>query len=256
MPIHHAFDTPRICRKAVCAFLIAVALYACAPTDHHIIMLNLRAQFAQQGCECVPLGWVPVRLADTYYQGYSAELDQTDWWLPPKWVGRVSTKDLKHANVRVTYDLLNELTRVGMLDRKPAADAFEYHLTLSALPFYYDEDALGNNPEHFTYLCYSRMVPERLTWSEPIHLEQIGDAPEKMEAFRAAFEWRPSPAAAWAENAFLRSHSVVLAPSQHTLTVKFVNWKGTWEIYHVNMFASALPHIGVTDASVWPASRL
>ncbi len=237
------------------ALLILAALSACSPTNHLVIMHFVNAQFARQNYQCVPLGWVPVPFDGTYYEGYSAELDETDWWLPPKWVGSVNSSELKHADVRVTYELLNELVSVGMLDRDRVHGGFRYHLTMRALPFYFDENDFGNNPEHFAYLCYSGIVPQRVIWNQPIHVEQVHGGSGKTQVFRAAFEWLPSTVAPWADSAFIQSHSVILAPTKGPIVVKFVNRQGTWEISNVHLFASALPRIGFADASAWPKSR-
>ncbi len=196
--------------NAACVLLAAAALSSCSPTDHRIILYALRERFHYY--ECVPLGWVPVPVDGTYVQGYSAELDQTDWWLPPKWVGSIRIDRLKHRDARVTYALLNELVRVGMLDRNRVKNSFRYHLTWRALSYYFDENDFGNNPEHYSFLCYSKIAPQRVVWNEPIHRERIGGS--ETDVFRAKVEWLPGPVAAWAEDAFLQSHSVTLVPAR------------------------------------------
>jgi hypothetical protein len=203
--------------------------------------------------ECVPLGWVPVPAGDTYHRGYSAELDETDWWLPPTWSGVIRASELRRPDVKATYDVLNELVRAGVVQLQTSADRFRYHLTWQGLRYYFDGDDFGNNPSHNSFVCFSGMEPQRVIWSEPVHVEQNRDGSGETQVFRAAFEWRPGPPAAWANDAFLQSHSVILEPVNGPLVVRFVNRRGEWEIDYPR--ATALPRLGFADASVWPASR-
>jgi hypothetical protein len=205
--------------------------------------------------ECVPLGWAPVARGDGYYEGYSVELDETGWWLPPTWAARMNPKSLNSADARVTFTLLNHLAAAGMLRKDRFGDSIAYHLTWNGLPYYFDEDDFGNNPEHYSYLCYSRIVPERVLWSQPIHGERTVQGSTESQVFRAAVQWSPGPMAPWASDGFIRSHSVFLPPDTHPIVMKFVNVDGVWEIDRSS--SSLVPHLNFAEANAWPraASR-
>ena len=230
-----------------------MALNACSPTSHWFVMHTLRTQLALQYHECVPLGWDPVPVAGTYYPGYSAELQDTNSWLPALWLGSIHTSDLRQPDGRAAYEVLNELVRVGMLERKQVAAAFHYRLTLRAVPYYFDDNEYGDNPEHWPYLCYSRMVPTQVVWNQAIREERYGEGSQQAEAFRVAFEWQPSPVPLWANDATLRSHSVILAPRRIRVIAKFIKRDRQWAID--NLYSSAPFQPYVVDASVWPRLR-
>lgn len=236
------------------AALIALAgLTACAPTDHGVILKNLRVQLAQQYHECVPLGWDPVPVfAGAFYRGYSTEYVPDVKWLPAQWIGIVHSQDLRNPDVRASYDVLNELLRVGMVERNVMPGGFRYHLTMRALDYYFERTQYRNNPGGESYLCYSAIVPQRVLWNQPIHIEKDRDG-QPIQAFRAAFEWRASPIADWASSALLRSHSVILPPLESPTIAKFVNVDGDWVIQNVSASIATLPR--VTDAAVWPPLR-
>jgi hypothetical protein len=235
------------------ALLAAAALSACSPTNHLFIMHAVRARFASLYDKCIPLGWVPVPAAGTYLQGYSAEIsEETEWWLPPRWSGSVQASQLQRRDVRAVFQVLNELVRAGMLDVDREPGGFHYHLTMQALPYYVDRDDLGNNPEHFSYLCYSKIVPRRIVWNEAIHFERVRGVAGKAKVFRAAVQWLPGPQAAWADDPILRSHGVILASTERLIIVKFVNSEDSWQVDFVN---SGFPSISVVDASAWPKSQ-
>ncbi|MBV8282765.1 MAG: hypothetical protein JO347_12005 [Candidatus Eremiobacteraeota bacterium] len=191
--------------------------------------------------------------SDGYYDVRSVELDETYWWLPPKWAGIIEGRDLARPDTRQAFDLLNDLARVGMVQRRNERGAFSYHLTWSALQYYFEGTEYGNNPEGLSFLCYSRIVPESVLWNEPIHAEQIAGV--KMDAFRAAIKWAPSPPASWADDAFIRAHSVMLVPANAPLVVKFVRVGDVWET-HYESPTSAVPHLLFVNPRAWPRSDL
>ncbi len=214
---------------------------ACAPTDHGVILKNLKSQLAQQYHECVPLGWDPVPvLAGVFYRGYSTEYISEIKWLPAQWIGIVHLKDLRDPEVRASYTVLSELVRAHMVERTTVLGGFRYHLTMRALDYYWERTQYHNNPGGEPYLCYSTIVPQRVLWNQPVHTERDRDG-HPIQTFRAAFEWRASPIAEWANDPMLRSHSVILAPMFSPTIAKFVNVDGDWVIQ--------------ADASVWPPLR-
>jgi hypothetical protein len=226
-------------RRCCLTLLAAAVLCACSPTSHSAILHALRTQLARQYHECVPLGWDPVPAAGSFYPGYSAEFEQTGVWLKSYWIGYVGKRDLGRPDVRVAAAILNELVRDGLLERTRWQSGSFYHLTLRALPYYYEDNAYGDNPEHMPYLCYSGITPNRVLWNSLI---QHG-------SFHAAFEWRAATRASWAQNDFLRAHSVILPPVDSPVLVTFANVDGGWNITRLNA-----PHMlpRVVDVNVWP----
>lgn len=216
-------------------------------------MHMLKTQLVDQYHECVPLGWDPVPVAGAFSPGYSSEFRQKVEWLPAFWLGKIQAGELAHADARVAYNVLNALARKGLLEKHSVAGSFQYNLTMAGLPYYFDQNQFGNNPDHLPYLCYSTIVPMDLKWSQALHIERIGDELLRMQVFRAAFTWRASADADWANDAFLRSHSVILVPTQSPALAKLVNWGGYWEVEHMYTFTPMLPKL--VDASAWPGVK-
>jgi len=119
---------------------------------------------------------------------------------------------------------------------------------MRALDYYWERTQYRNNPGGEPYLCYSTIIPERATWNQPVHIEKDRDG-HLIQTFRAAFKWRASPIANWANDRLLRSHSVILAPIFSSTIAKFVNVNGDWVIQNIYSRTQALPR--VADASVW-----
>jgi hypothetical protein len=136
-----------------------------------------------------------------------------------------------------------------MLIRRRTPLGFRYHLTPRAVPYYFASNDYGNNPDDVPYLCYSTMVPLRVTWNQPVHIERGADG-SPVRVFRAGFEWRASPDASWAD-AMLRSHGVLLAPTQSPVVAKFVDWKGAW--YIENIESPLAGRSTVVDGAAWPS---
>jgi hypothetical protein len=226
-------------KLAAGALAVAGALAACSPTDPRAVMKTLNSALSQQYHECVPVGWNPVPVGGSYYLGYSAEYWQDGVWLRPFWLGRVTTAYLSDANVRLSYDLMNKLMRVGLLERTVVRGGYIYNLTTAAMQYYYEDDAFGNNPEHWPYLCFSRIVPRRVLWIRKL----------SPHAFRAAFEWETTPAAPWANDAFFRTHSVVLPPWENPVVAIFSNSGGTWHVTSLTTRGAMLPR--VVDDAAW-----
>jgi hypothetical protein len=197
------------------------------------------------------LGWDPVPVfARAFYRGYSSEYIPEITWLPPRWLGSIQTGYLHQPEVRASFDVLNELVRIHMVQRTDVPGGFRYNLTMRALDYYWDDDPYRVNPGGEPYLCYSTIVPQRVLWSQPIHTEEDRNG-RKVQVFRAAFQWSVSADADWANDALLRSHSVVLPPTQSPTIAKFVSVDGDWDIQNIYSRTQALPR--VVDASVWPS---
>ena len=242
-----------VCVLLAAAVLAAVAPAACAPSNDRAILETLRTQLAEQYHDCVPLGWSPVAVAGTYYPGTSVTLYEEGVWLPARWIGRVRTRDLARPDVRTIFGVLNELTRAGMLVRTKTSGGSRYHLTVAALPFYYDESAYGNNPDHIPYLCYSTIVPQRVVAIDSVRRDRLRYGSRDEDMFHATFEWTPRPIAAWANDAFLRSHSVMLGPAESPVTATFAKRHGEWTIAQLS---APTPVARIVDTAVWPQPRL
>ena len=233
--------------------IVLAILAACAPNDPRVVLKALNTQLAEQVHECVPVGWDPVPVqAGVFYRGYSAEYVPEIKWLPAQWIGTVQSKYLAEPEVRQSFDLMNELVRAQMLERSAMPGGFRYNLTKSALDYYWERDSYRDNPGGQPYLCYSRIIPERVLWSQPVHIELDRDG-RPIQVFRAEFTWRSSPGADWANSASLRSHSVILPPIESPAIAKFVNDDGDWVIQNVYAPTPTLPR--VADASVWRPVR-
>lgn len=236
--------------RTVVVALSALAV-ACAPTDHSVVLRELRSQFAQQFHECVPLGWNIVPLHGFAIPGTFVEVSEYGngrIWLPAMWLARVDARRLQRADVRATAELLDALTRVGMLGRQRGPHASLYYLTNAALPYFFADSGRGNDPDALSYLCYSAIVPERVLWTQPVHVEASTKGDERV--FRAGFAWRGGPIAEWARDPFIRSHSVVLTPTRSPAVAKFVQHGRTWSL--VTIYSAEPPLPVVVDASAWP----
>lgn len=186
-------------------------------------MQSLDGQLATQYHSCIPLGWVPVPVAGTYYPGYSARVQDENIL----WAGSIRRSDLHRSDVRETAAVMNELVRAGMLTGDRSSEYDRYYLTDAALPYYYGGNRYNDNPEHYPYLCYSHIVPQKVVWKEPIHREN------GTRTFHVRFTWKTSAFAAWANDAFLRERSIVLAPRERAMPTQFTECKRGWEIVMV-----------------------
>jgi len=229
--------------------LLSAAMAACAaPTSDAAVLRALRTQLAQQYHECVPVGWTATTVAGTYYSGSSAEYRDTSW-IAPLWLGTVSRRDLQRREMRTASAILDALARAGLVDERHALGRSFYHLDVRALPYYYEDNGYGNNPDHWPYLCYSAIVPERIVWTQAPHLESRRDGSGDVQTFRVAFQWVAGPRAPWAKDPVLRAHSVVLSPTKNPVVVKFEQLNGTWQI--VNLYTPFPDFPRVVDASAW-----
>jgi hypothetical protein len=174
-----------------------------------------------------------VAVAGSYYPGYSAGLQGYAMWLDAVWMGIVHTRDLNRPEVKTVAETLDDLVKTGMVSRRPIVNGYQYALTLQAMPYFYDSNLYGNNPDHLPYLCYSTIVPQRILWKQHIHFERAPRDRKAMPVFRASFQWTTSPAAAWARDPVIQAHSVVLAPTGSPTTGKFTYFGNSWHLVHI-----------------------
>ncbi|HEV2261944.1 MAG TPA: hypothetical protein VGR69_06645 [Candidatus Rubrimentiphilum sp.] len=222
--------------------MIAMSLSACSPNRDAAVLHLLRAQLGDQYRACVPLGWDPVPIATTFIPGFSAEYRPPVEWLPPFWLGAIQNDELRDPSARVAFDLLNHLAKQSLVEKHVTPFGFRYNLTMAGLAFYLESSQYGNNVDHLPYLCYSRIVPTKIVWAQPIR-----------QTYRAGFQWSAGDGAPWANDPFLRSHSVILAPTKSPAIAKIVRFGGSWEV--VRLYAgSMLPQL--SDAAVWPRGEM
>jgi hypothetical protein len=219
------------------ALVLAAALLfsACAkpagPGSQQALLDALGTQLRFQYHNCVPLGWQPVTVAGTYYPGYIASLQSYEEFLDAIWRGRIEIKDAGKSDVSGVFESLNHLANRGMLIRKQTAGAYDYFLTPAALPYYYGSSLYGNNKAHLQYLCYTVIVPDRIVWIQRIN--RLGISRSHAQWYDVAFTWRTSPPESWANDPYLLSHSVVLAPLKSPTLAKMIYSRNEWYVLRI-----------------------
>lgn len=213
----------------------------------------LTSAFGEQYHACVPLGWKPVVVAGTYYPGYIASLQSYAEVWDAIWRGRIAASDIANPRARPVFDVLNHLVKAGLLRRERTPFSYDYYLQYDALPYYDDISWYGNNNGDMQYLCYSRIVPERI-----IRLEQIRRPPKwagRAQWYRASFTWRVSASAPWARNdPFLQAHSIILSPMQSPTTATLFRAGKRWHITNIYDTNWKLPK--VSDAAAWTSHSI
>lgn len=232
------------------AALVLAASSGCSVQSPTALMHAFSQRFPYYAC--VPLGWVPIPAADMSYQvGYSAQTDDSSWYLPAKWVANIDRSTTKRPDVKAEFELLTRLVDAGVLQMSVSGERFTFHLTWNGLPYYYDDDEFGNNPLHEPFLCQSRIVPGAILWKEPVHGETIGGVDRSV--FRVAFSWSRGQPASWANDPFVASHSAILAPFSGPIVVRFVqDSDGSWEMDQLD--SASTPRVGLVDRAAWPHS--
>ena len=232
-------------RVGIMAALSLALAAACSPTNHRVVLRELRHQLAAQAHECIPLGWTPVPVDASFYPGYTAQYQDERSWLAPLWLGSIRNSDLKSVQARTSAAILDALARVGMVQRIAVPGGSHYRLTVAAMPYFYARNDYGNNPDAIPYLCYSTIVPDHVVWSDSIQRNA------RRGVFHAVFTWHASPPAPWAGDAFLRAHSVVLVPFSQTVVATFEDDGGEWSIVRLAQpDKSRLPRLAVSAAWV------
>lgn len=237
-------------RRLIIPALVAAVVWTRLASNDRDVMRLLRADLAQQYHACIPLGWSPVLTnADgTYYPGRSVEVVEQGVWFPALWLARVRAAQRANPNVRTTVAVLDELVRIGMLQRSVGGGTSTYRLTLRAMPYFYANDEYGNNPSGQSYLCYSHIVPEHVTAYGSL---LAGLRAHDPATFRATFSWEATSAPAWVrEDDVLRRHSVLLAPLTSPAIATIAEHDGDRYITELSVPGLNLPH--VVDVSAWP----
>lgn len=231
----------------VAALLLTACAHAPSPGSKSALLDALSNALDKQYHACVPLGWNPVVVAGTYYPGYIASLQSYGEVWDAVWRGRIAASDVAKPTVRPVYDVLNHLVKAGLLIRKRTPFNYDYYLTYDALPYYDDRSWYGNNNGDMQYLCYSKIVPDRIIWLQ--HIQPPSDWTGPAQWYRASFAWKVGPPAAWARDPFLRAHSVMLSPMKSPATAKLFFTDKTWYVADIYDRTWMLPK--VSDAAAW-----
>jgi hypothetical protein len=239
-------------RVAAAGVLALLLLSACAlaprTSRDEQLLADLKGDLAYQYHECVPLGWAPVRVMHSYYPGYTASLQNYAEWLDAMWIGSVHERDMQRPDVATVVSVLNHLVRTGLLVRKPSFDGYHYYMTIAASHYFYVSNLYRNNPDMIPYLCYSTVTPDKIVRTGPIRVERRGR--RTLRVFSVTFEWKPSAPAPWANDPYLRAHSIILAPAQSPTTGNMVYANGDWDMASLDIRESPLPKL--VDPSAWP----
>lgn len=198
--------------KAAMTILSLFSLTACALSSQQILLNAVEEQFSGQFHKCVPLGWNPLPVDGSYVPTFSVEFRERDAWLPPLWLGVLPSSAANTPNGRTAAEVLNALAHSGLIEKRYMHNAIRYNLTERAFPYYFEGNDFGNNPDHLSYLCYSRLEPDRIVSSQVVHRSVSGR--NAADAVRVAFSWHASEEDAWAKDPVIQSHSVVLAPTR------------------------------------------
>ena len=233
------------------ALLAALLLSACAhaptPGSQAAVLNALSNALEVQYHACVPLGWNPVAVAGTYYPGYIASRQSYEETWDAIWRGRILAANVEKPSVKPVYEVLNHLEDAGLLRRVRTPLNYDYYLTPNALPYYYDTSWFDNNRGDMQYLCYSKIIPDRIVWVEHIRRPSNWSGPAQW--YRASFKWRASASATWASDPFLRAHSVILAPLKSPTTAKMFYLDETWHVTNIYDHTWMMPK--VSDATAW-----
>lgn len=237
--------------RKIAALLAVLLLSACAhapmPSSKSAVLDALSSALDGQYHACVPLGWKPVVIAGTYYPGYIASLQNYEEVWDAVWRGRIAASDVTKPDVRAVYGVLNHLVKAGLLTRTRTPSSYDYYLKYEALPYYNDRSLYGNNNGAMQYLCYSKIVPDRI-----VRLERIRPPSEwtgRAQWYQASFAWRVTVSAAWARDPFLRAHSVVLSPMSSPTTALMFYADKEWHVADISGKRWMLPR--VADAAAW-----
>jgi len=233
----------------VCAAVATVVLCACSPSNDWYVQRILADQVAGTVHDCVPLGWNPERIDDNFFTvGYSAEVDETYWFVSPPWAAGFGPRDARDPRGKTTRELLAHLVQAGMVNEVSSYGTDQYKLAEPGFERFFDDDHFGNNRLHNPYVCYTTIVPRSIVWKQPEHLENDPYGKGRVHVFRVAFNWTVSPDTHWMPDAFIRAHTVVLGPARNPAIAKFVLRGSTWDLE--DLYPSMPDNI--VNPAAWP----
>jgi hypothetical protein len=202
-------------------------LFGCAPASKPTLFQTLSERVSQQYHRCVPLGWTVVPTAGTFYPGTNFSIYETNVIAQAFWLGRVSRRAAGRRDGREVLEILERLARAGMVNEETSAEFTRFSLTYKAIPYFYNDDHYGSNRGAFPYLCFSRVTPTRI-------LKQNAIAHERERTLDVRFAWAPSATASWANDEYIQSHSVILAPTTSPATARLVQVEAVWRVREIH----------------------
>lgn len=225
------------------ALIGAEYLTAPRPNSTRALLASLADELRFTYHDCVPLGWEPVPVSGTYYPGYTASAQNYGMWLDALWRGRIGKRELSDPHARDVFAVLNRLTAEGLLARKNDSAGYRYFMTPRAIPYFYGSSVFRDNRDSLPYLCYSSIVPQRVDWLSRIAASRRERTPAQW--YDVQFSWKPSAPPEWAADAFIRSHSVVLAPITSPTLAKVAYRNGQWQLANIYDRGWMLPALTV-----------
>jgi len=198
-----------------------LALSACG-TGKSAAVAALTAQAGTLYHQCVPLGWVVVPTGRSYYPGTDFSFYQEGVIAQPYWVGRMSPRAAASPAGREVRAVLDRLSNAGLVVRDAWHGTTWFSLTRAGAAYEWSADRLDDDREGFPYLCFSKVVPTTIVQEKVLPDEPATARSPARAAVSVTFDWTASAPAAWANDPYLRSHSVILAPTTSPATATLV----------------------------------
>jgi hypothetical protein len=211
------------------------------------VLAQLSERLDRQPHECIPLGWYPAgRPSRGYYPDYDADVARRTGPFQSGWVA-VMRADDKHRQAADVKSVLDELARIGLLERRPLPDGMHYTLTHEGRRYVYERNDLGNNVEAWPFLCFSHLHTTSIAWSGP----PVRDADGWSDSRRVRFSWTSKLDAPWV-TPFLKAHAVELPPVSNPAQAEARRYAGRpWRLARMNFEFGLVEH-----RSAWTASGL
>ena len=200
------------------------------------VLARLSERLDRQPHECIPLGWYPAgQPSRGYYPDYNADVAEQTGVFQSEWVA-VLRRDALNPEAADVRSVLDELARVGLLERQTMPDGMHYTLTHEGLSYFYKRNDLGNNVEEWPFLCFSHMHTTSIAWSGPSVREAWS------ESRRVRFTWTSRTDAPWV-TPFLKAHAVVLPPVSNAAYAKARRYiGGQWRLDGMNFEFGLVEH--------------
>ena len=202
------------------------------------VLAQLAERLDRQPHECIPLGWYPAgRPARGYYPDYNANVAQRTGPFQSGWVAVVRA-GVRHGEAADVKSVLDELARVGLVDRRTLPDGMHYTLTPDGRRYLYERNDLGNNVEGWPFLCFSHMRITGIAWSGPA----VRDADGWSDSRGVRFHWTSQVDAPWV-TPFLKAHAVALPPVSNPARAAARRYFGRpWRLARVNFEFGVVEH--------------
>jgi hypothetical protein len=211
------------------------------------VLAQLSQRLDRQPHECIPLGWYPAgRPSRGYYPDYDADVARRTGPFQSGWVA-VTRAGVQHGQAADVKSVLDELARVGLVERRALPDGMHYTLTHEGRRYVYERNDLGNNVEVWPFLCFSHLHTTSIAWSGPA----VRDADGWSDSRRVRFSWTSKLDAPWV-TPFLRAHAIELPPIGNPAKAEARRYAGRpWRLARMNFEFGLIEH-----RSAWTASGL